>query len=82
VTRDRTHFYSRTLPAARHMIGFQTMRVKHLFQADYRAIMQQQWPIPNASKRGDFVESGALTGSQRDPESVPTETLMMSALFG
>lgn len=50
----------------RHVIGFQAGRIEPFFERRRFPFMAESIPEPDASQRGDFVESGASARFERE----------------
>jgi hypothetical protein len=48
--------HSRAFPATRNVIGFQPIRIEHLFETADRSVVQEQRTVPEAAQRRDLVK--------------------------
>src|SRR5678815_5287436 len=59
--RDGPPRHTGRIPPFRLVLRAETSRIEHLFKARHRCIMKQPRPIPDATQRGNLIETGSLT---------------------
>src|SRR5262245_13869525 len=68
---NRARLNTRRAPSTRDVAFQESVRVRYLFQACHRAVMQLVASIPQAPKRRDLVVAGSLPRRQRQTRIGP-----------